>query len=139
MSGDQDGCEWMFLLVFLPVPQIRSHDFWHYINLYVCMNVCTCVIPDQSPLNGSVCVHLKVFYTVSGKNDTPDFLAITLSNLSYFQWCNINGNETDVLVYLYKVNSQFLLAVFVVCVCTISDKLTAIYTAVSFLFQTQYS
>jgi len=21
-------------------PQIRSHDFWHYINLYVCMYVC---------------------------------------------------------------------------------------------------
>jgi len=24
----------------VPAPQIRSHDFWHYINLYVCMYVC---------------------------------------------------------------------------------------------------
>ena len=25
---------------FVSVPQIRSHDFWRYINLYVCMFVC---------------------------------------------------------------------------------------------------
>jgi len=42
--------------------------------------------------------------------------------LSYFQWCNINGNKTDDHVYFLKVNSQFLLIAFIVCVCTISDK-----------------
>ena len=67
-------------------------------------------------------LYLKVFYTVSEKNGIPEVLAITLSNLSYFQWCHTNGNKTDVLMHFFKANSQFLLIVFIVCVCAISDK-----------------
>jgi len=37
------------------------------------------------------------------KKRYPEVLAITLPNLSYFQWCNINGNKTDVHVYFFKV------------------------------------
>ena len=28
---------------YVPAPQIRSHDFWRYINLYVCMCVYVCI------------------------------------------------------------------------------------------------
>jgi len=36
----------------VPAPQIRSHDFWRYINLYICMHVCrpieeTCIAPRR--------------------------------------------------------------------------------------------
>ena len=30
----------------MPAPQIRSHDFWRYINLYVCVYVCMYVYAD---------------------------------------------------------------------------------------------
>ena len=35
----------------VPAPQIRSHDFWRYINLYVYMYVCTYVARVKKSTN----------------------------------------------------------------------------------------
>jgi len=34
-------------IVISPAPQIRSHDFWRYINLYVCVYICMYVSVDM--------------------------------------------------------------------------------------------
>ena len=33
-------CLYRLVILHVPAPQIRSHDFWRYINLHVCMYVC---------------------------------------------------------------------------------------------------
>ena len=48
------------------------------------------------------CMLKGFLHCVQRKKRHPDVLAITLSNLSYFQWCNINGIKTDVLGISFK-------------------------------------
>ena len=45
-DGQTDTGPWL-----VPAPQIRSHDFWRYINLYVYMYVCTYVARVKKSTN----------------------------------------------------------------------------------------
>ena len=51
-----------------------------------------------------------------------DQTKVAISENSYFPWHSLNSHKTDVVVYFFKVISQFLLVCFAVCVCKISDK-----------------
>jgi len=51
-----------------------------------------------------------------------DQTKVAISENSYFPWHSLNSHKTNVVVYFFKVISQFLLVCFAVCARKISDK-----------------